>query len=74
MLGIYPRRQQEQRVATLNEKLVQLTGETNIGFIDPGKVFLQKDGKIDESFFSDGLHPNAKGYALLGSAIKASTK
>ncbi|WAC09593.1 SGNH/GDSL hydrolase family protein [Dyadobacter pollutisoli] len=74
MLGIYPRRQQEQRVATLNEKLVQLTGETNIGFADPGKVFLQKDGKIDESLFSDGLHPNAKGYALLGGAIKASTK
>jgi lysophospholipase L1-like esterase len=74
MFGIYPRRQQEQRVAALNEKLVQLTGQTDVGFLDPGVVFLQKGGKIDESLFSDGLHPNAKGYAMLGTAIKAAAK
>lgn len=74
MLGIYPRRQQEDRVALLNEKLSQLTGETNVSFLNPGKVFLQKDGKIDESLFSDGLHPNAKGYKLLGDAIKPFVK
>ncbi|MCE6989242.1 SGNH/GDSL hydrolase family protein [Dyadobacter sp. CY323] len=70
MLGIYPRRQQEQRVVILNEKLVQITGEMNVGFLNAGTVFLQKDGKIDESLFSDGLHPNPKGYTLLGNAIK----
>ncbi|NIJ53261.1 SGNH/GDSL hydrolase family protein [Dyadobacter arcticus] len=70
MIGIYPRRNQEQRVATLNEKLALLTGQTNVVYIDPGKVFLQKDGKIDESLFSDGLHPNAKGYTVLGREIQ----
>lgn len=72
--GIYPRRAQEQRVKLLNEQLAQLAGEENIGFIDPGKVFLNREGKIDESLFGDGLHPNAKGYELLGNAIRSSMK
>lgn len=74
MMGIYPRRQQEPRVAALNERLLQLTGQMNVSFLNPGKVFLQPDGKIDESLFSDGLHPNAKGYTLLGNAIKPFVK
>ncbi|WP_138477452.1 SGNH/GDSL hydrolase family protein [Dyadobacter bucti] len=74
MFGIYPRRQQEERVASLNKRLAQLTGEADINYLDPGKVFLQTDGKIDESLFSDGLHPNAKGYSLLGNAIKPFVK
>ncbi|MCE7061111.1 SGNH/GDSL hydrolase family protein [Dyadobacter sp. CY343] len=72
--GIYPRRAQEQRVVLLNEQLAQLAGQENIGFIDPGKVFLDKEGKIDEALFGDGLHPNAKGYELLGNAIKSAVK
>ncbi|QRR03792.1 SGNH/GDSL hydrolase family protein [Dyadobacter sandarakinus] len=74
MSGIYPRRDQEGRVAALNEKLVQLTGALNVGFINPGKVFLLENGKIDEALFTDGLHPNAKGYTLLGNAIKLRVK
>lgn len=74
MIGIYPRRQQEQRVATLNTRLAQLTGSNDVQYLDPGTVFLQKDGKIDESFFSDGLHPNAKGYSVLGEKIKPFVK
>ncbi|KAA6433994.1 acetylhydrolase [Dyadobacter flavalbus] len=74
MLGIYPRRAQEARVENLNKKLALLTGETNVNYLDPGKVFLQKDGKIDETLFSDGLHPNAKGYSVLGKAIKPFVK
>ena len=74
MMGIYPRRQQEQRVAGLNEKLAQITGEADVMFVNPGKVFLKPDGKIDESLFSDGLHPNENGYSLLGNAIKPFVK
>jgi lysophospholipase L1-like esterase len=74
MMGVYPRRQQEARVAALNQRLLQLTGEANVNFINPGKVFLNAEGKIDESLFSDGLHPNAKGYSLLGNAIKPFVK
>ncbi|MGV3599571.1 MAG: SGNH/GDSL hydrolase family protein [Dyadobacter fermentans] len=74
MMGIYPRRQQEQRVAALNQRLSQITGEANVTFLDPGRVFLKPDGKIDETLFSDGLHPNDKGYSLLGNAIKPLVK
>ena len=28
----------------------------------PGTKLLQEDGKINESLFSDGLHPNEEGY------------
>ncbi|WP_031526811.1 SGNH/GDSL hydrolase family protein [Dyadobacter crusticola] len=74
MLGIYPRRDQEMRVARLNEQLAQLTGAENVGYMDPGKVLLTSSAKTDETLFTDGLHPNAKGYTLLGNAIKQFTK
>lgn len=74
MMGIYPRRQQEPRVAGLNTRLAQVTGETNVTFLNPGTVFLKPDGKIDEALFSDGLHPNDKGYRVLGEAIKPLVK
>ena len=74
MIGIYPRRNQEERVAKLNLQLAKLCGSLNIHYINPGKVFLKSDGKIDEAMFSDGLHPNEKGYAKLGAAIKPYVK
>ncbi|GAB3960835.1 SGNH/GDSL hydrolase family protein [Spirosoma harenae] len=62
MIGILPRRQMEERIASLNQRLAQVAGKLNATFIQPGTVFLKPEGKIDESFFSDGLHPNADGY------------
>jgi lysophospholipase L1-like esterase len=70
MIGIYPRRNQEERVAKINLQLAKLCGSLNVHYINPGKVFLKSDGKIDEAMFSDGLHPNEKGYTKLGAAIK----
>lgn len=70
MIGIYPRRGQEERVKVLNNQLAALTGQHNINFADPGKVLLQGDQKIDEKLFSDGLHPNAEGYQKLGNVFK----
>jgi lysophospholipase L1-like esterase len=70
MVGIYPRKQQEERVRKLNDKLKALTKTAGAGFVDPGLVLAGKDGKIDESFFLDGLHPNAKGYSVLGKAYE----
>jgi len=65
LTGIYPRRNQEPRVKKLNLELAQIAGDFDAYFIDPGKVLLDKDGKIVEGYFSDGLHPNDKGYQLL---------
>ena len=73
MMGIYPRRKKEDRVAKLNTELAKLASNAKVRYIDPGKVFL-KDGVIDESLFMDGLHPNAKGYEILGAAIKPFVK
>jgi lysophospholipase L1-like esterase len=70
LLGILPRRQQEKRIAQLNEGIAQASGELNVSYLDAGGVFLNSEGKIDESLFSDGLHPNAEGYRKLASTLQ----
>ena len=40
-----------------------------ITYADAGDIFVKRDGKIDESLFADGLHPNAVGYGKLGAFI-----
>ena len=44
---------------------------SGVGFEDIGRKLLLKTGKIDENYFSDGLHPNAVGYEVLGKEIQA---
>lgn len=72
LLGIYPRRDQEERIFHLNQEIAGLAAKENIQYADPGHVFLNTEGKIKEDLFSDGLHPNAAGYRLLGEAIAPS--
>ncbi len=69
MIGILPRRNEEARIVKLNQRIAQVTGEVNVRFIQPGTVFLKSDGKIDETLFSDGLHPNAEGYRQLADKL-----
>ncbi|MFT5885956.1 MAG: lysophospholipase L1-like esterase [Arcticibacterium sp.] len=71
LLGILPRRDLEQRVIELNTGISQLAKEFNLSYRDLGGVFLLKDGKIDETLFSDGLHPNATGYLKLRPGIQS---
>jgi len=71
LLGIYPRREKEERVFDINTKIARLAGNQNVDFIDIGGILLKDDGKIDESLFLDGLHPNEKGYAKLAPKIRA---
>ncbi len=68
--GIYPRRGMEARIELLNRKISKLALTTKVVFINPGVHLLNSDKKIHESLFSDGLHPNEKGYELLGMALK----
>jgi len=69
LMGILPRRGMEEHVTQLNQRYQQLAKQLKISFADAGKLFLQQDKKINEALFSDGLHPNAKGYDLLGQFI-----
>lgn len=69
LLGILPRRQGELRILELNKGIALASGQLNVTFADPGTVFLKTDGTIDESFFTDGLHPNAEGYQKLAGKL-----
>ena len=64
--GIFPRRKMEKAVATINAAYAKLAASLKVHYIEPGKVLLNSSGKIDESLFSDGLHPNAAGYQVMG--------
>ncbi|MEO6229544.1 MAG: SGNH/GDSL hydrolase family protein [Ferruginibacter sp.] len=72
--GIFPRRSMETRIATLNNAIKKIAAEQNVQFINPGTVLLNATGKIEESFFGDGLHPNAAGYNKLGASLAQSLK
>ncbi len=62
VMGVLPRRDLEKRVKTLNKEISRMAKRKKVKYLDPGKELLGKGGKIDESLFSDGLHPNADGY------------
>ena len=66
MVGILPRRAAEDWIVTVNDLIANMvSGEPGTVFINPGVKLLGKDGKIDESLFTDGLHPNEQGYARI---------
>lgn len=67
--GLLPRREQEKRIKVLNKAISKLAMKTQVYFINPGKVLLNNDGKVDESLFGDGLHPNSLGYQKLVFAL-----
>jgi lysophospholipase L1-like esterase len=69
LMGIYPRRKDEEKISELNQGLVNVSGLMNVRYLDAGKVLLDANGKINEAFFTDGLHPNAEGYRRLAQVI-----
>jgi lysophospholipase L1-like esterase len=69
LLGIYPGKGREERVKELNLRLSQVAELEQVDYADIGDVLLNEDGKIKEELFVDGLHPNEKGYDLLGAEI-----
>lgn len=70
VIGILPRRDNEARIKNLNYRLAQVAGMNKVGYTNIGDVLLQPNGKIDESLFVDGLHPNAEGYSKLAEMIQ----
>jgi lysophospholipase L1-like esterase len=70
VIGILPRRDYEERIRNLNYSLAQTAGMNEVGYTNIGDALLQPDGKINESLFTDGLHPNAAGYDKLSKEIK----
>lgn len=67
--GIFPRRNMEERVLSLNQSIERMAEAQHAEFINPGRLLLNEDGKIKEELFGDGLHPNAVGYRLIAPDI-----
>jgi lysophospholipase L1-like esterase len=66
MVGILPRSKSEERVATINKKIKEMSLKNHIEYADFTKDFLI-GGQINAKLFlKDGLHPNADGYEVLG--------
>ena len=66
MVGILPRRGNLEWVATTNSKIkAMVDNEDNCVYIDPGVKMLNADGTLNESLFTDGLHPNDDGYSII---------
>jgi lysophospholipase L1-like esterase len=79
--GIFPRRKMEERIVKLNKEIAVLATSAdrtpaggNVQFINPGKILLNSQGKIDEQLFSDGLHPSAAGYWKLAPLLSSYLK
>ena len=62
VLGILPRRGEEQRVKEINLLIEAMAKQGGYEYADPGQKLLLENGKIDEKLFTDGLHPNNAGY------------
>lgn len=54
-----------QKIIDLNISLQSLANETGAIFINLYPSFVGKDNAMDTAYASDGVHPNAAGYALL---------
>lgn len=64
VVGLLPRRDREEEVAAVNEMIRNMAYCSQFLYVDGGEELL-KNGVIDESLFTDGLHPNEKGYYLI---------
>ena len=69
LLGLFPSKEQEKRVVILNDQIMQLSGNENVTYANPGTSLLDSSGKINESFFVRGLHPNAAGYNGIANSL-----
>lgn len=70
LLGIYPRRDYEDRILLINKGIRRMTRAEHIKFADIGKGLFLKTGKVNEAMFTDGLHPNLEGYEILGKQLQ----
>jgi hypothetical protein len=70
MVGILPRAKSEEKVATINEKIKEMSLKNHVDYVDFGKDFLIGNKINPKLFLNDGLHPNGDGYEVLGKEIR----
>ncbi|MDH5598736.1 MAG: GDSL-type esterase/lipase family protein, partial [Cyclobacteriaceae bacterium] len=69
LIGILPRRNTEDRINQINQGIKDISNNLSVDFVDFGNQFLNESGKIEEKYFSDGLHPSESGYKILGKSF-----
>lgn len=70
LMGILPRRDYEDRISKLNFQIARIAVNQGVQYEDLGYLFLEENRMINESLFSDGLHPNNAGYKKLIEELK----
>ena len=64
-------RSTKERIAELNQELQAINlSNTDATYIDTSKLLVDKNGRIKEHLFTDGLHPNADGYKQVAKMLK----
>lgn len=69
MVGLLPRRGMEKEVSRFNLKISQMADLANCAYLEVGNGLLSPDGVLNESLFSDGLHPNEAGYQVIAKEL-----
>lgn len=69
VMGILPRANTEKRIQQINKELRKKL-EQNCIYINLSNLLTDKNGIINSSLFSDGLHPNTKGYEKIAEVLK----
>ncbi len=62
VMGLLPRRGYEDHVKAINKHIAKMVLLHDYIYLDVGDRLLLENGKIDETLFLDGLHPNEEGY------------
>lgn len=74
LLGIFPRVSSDPwasaNVVMANSVIERLDDGKWIHFLDIGKAFRDKKGRLPEAIMPDGLHPNEAGYEIWAEAIR----
>lgn len=69
VIGLLPRRGFEDRIVRINSMLEPQVVEKGAIFRNPGLRLAKSNGRINESLFLDGVHPNEKGFQRIGAEI-----
>lgn len=75
LLAIFPRSTPgdpvREKIAEINKIISKLDDKKNVFYMDIGPRFLDEKGVfLPDSFRTDNLHPQAKGYDIWGAAVK----
>ncbi|WP_165806550.1 SGNH/GDSL hydrolase family protein [Chitinophaga parva] len=68
--AILPRRNMLKRVLQLNSKIRKMAAANGCRFFDLSREFMKGELLNDSLFIADGLHPNERGYEVLGKNIQ----